>query len=125
MSAYNCGNILKINRLWRTRSVACIPCKIFGYKNIRLNLKSEVFGVSIFSRVCGGRRLFFGGEHGVPSWELDWFLLEEFRHALRHVFLVEHEAEHVFVEPFVGHDVVALEAVFFAPAVFHHPLCWF
>lgn len=51
MSAYNCDNILKINRLWRTRSIACIPCKIFGYKNIRLKIKSDVFGVSIF---CDG-----------------------------------------------------------------------
>ena len=25
MSAYNCGNILKINRLWRTRNIASLP----------------------------------------------------------------------------------------------------
>ena len=78
-----------------------------------------------FFAMVWGRRLFFGGEHGVPSWELDWLLLEEFRYALWHVLLVEHEAEHVFVEPFVGHDIVALETVFFAPTVFHHPLCGF
>ena len=61
MSAYNCGNILKINRLWRTRSIASLPCKIFGYKNIRLKIKSDVFGVSIFSRVCVGGKVILRG----------------------------------------------------------------
>ena len=61
MFAHYCDNILKINRLWRTRSIACIPCKIFGYKNIRLNLKSDVFGVSIFSRVCVGEKVILRG----------------------------------------------------------------
>ena len=35
--------------------------KIFGYKNIRLNLKSDVFGVSIFSRVCVGEKVILRG----------------------------------------------------------------
>ena len=51
MFAYDCGNILKVNHLWRTRSIACIPCKIFGYKNIRLNLKSDVLWYLFF---CDG-----------------------------------------------------------------------
>ena len=67
MSAYNCGNILKINRLWRTRSIASLPCKIFGYKNIRLNLKSDVFGVSIFSRVCVGEKVILRGRTWGPK----------------------------------------------------------
>ena len=78
MSAYNCGNILKINRLWRTRSIACIPCKIFGYKNIRLNLKSDVFGVSIFSRVCGGEGYSSGANIGSQAGSLIGFCLRSF-----------------------------------------------
>ena len=42
MFAHYRDKMLKINRLWRTRSIASIPCKIFGYKNIRLNFKSDV-----------------------------------------------------------------------------------
>ena len=42
MFAHYRDNVLKVNRLWRTRSIASLPCKIFGYKNIRLNLKSDV-----------------------------------------------------------------------------------
>ncbi len=38
MPAHNRDNMLKINRLGRTRSIASLLCKIFGYKNIRLNL---------------------------------------------------------------------------------------
>ena len=34
--------VLKINRLGRTRSIASLLCKIFGYKNIRLKIKSDV-----------------------------------------------------------------------------------
>ena len=78
MSAYNCGNILKINRLWRTRSVASLPCKIFGYKNIRLNLKSDVFGVSIFSRVCGGEGYSSGANIGSQAGSLIGFCLRSF-----------------------------------------------
>ena len=78
MSAYNCCNILKINRLWRTRSIACIPCKIFGYKNIRLNLKSDVFGVSIFSRVCGGEGYSSGANIGSQAGSLIGFCLRSF-----------------------------------------------
>ena len=78
MSAYNCGNILKINRLWRTRSIASLPCKIFGYKNIRLNLKSDVFGVSIFSRVCGGEGYSSGANIGSQAGSLIGFCLRSF-----------------------------------------------
>lgn len=78
MSAYNCGNILKINRLWRTRSIACIPCKIFGYKNIRLKIKSDVFGVSIFSRVCGGEGYSSGANIGSQAGSLIGFCLRSF-----------------------------------------------
>ena len=51
MFAHYCDNMLKINRLWRTRSVASLLCKIFGYKNIRLNLKSDVLEYLFF---CDG-----------------------------------------------------------------------
>ena len=78
MSAYNCGNILKINRLWRTRSIASLPFKIFGYKNIRLNLKSDVFGVSIFSRVCGGEGYSSGANIGSQAGSLIGFCLRSF-----------------------------------------------
>ena len=79
MSAYNCGNILKINRLWRTRSIASLPCKIFGYKNIRLNLKSDVFGVSIFFEgVWGGEGYSSGANMGSQAGSLIGFCLRSF-----------------------------------------------
>ena len=61
MFAHYCDNMLKINRLWWTRSIAFQTCKIFGYKNIRLKIKSDVFGVSIFSRVCVGEKVILRG----------------------------------------------------------------
>lgn len=78
MSAYNCCNILKINRLWRTRSIACIPCKILGYKNIRLNLKSDVFGVSIFYEGVGGEGYSSGANIGSQAGSLIGFCLRSF-----------------------------------------------
>ena len=46
MSAYDCGNILKINRLWRTRCIASLPCEIVGRFNAAFQetiLSSGVF----------------------------------------------------------------------------------
>lgn len=67
MFAHYRDNMLKINRLGRTRSIACIPCKNFGYKNIRFNLKSDVFGVSIFSRECVGKKVILRGRTWGPK----------------------------------------------------------
>lgn len=79
MSAYNCGNILKINRLWRTRSIVCIPCKIFGYKNIRLNLKSDVLEYLFFcDGVCGGEGYSSGANIGSQAGSLIGFCLRSF-----------------------------------------------
>ena len=78
MSAYNCCNILKINRLWRTRSIASLPCKILGYKNIRLNLKSDVFGVSIFYEGVGGEGYSSGANIGSQAGSLIGFCLRSF-----------------------------------------------
>ena len=78
MFAHYRDNILKINRLGRTRSIACIPCKIFGYKNIRLKIKSDVFGVSIFLRWCGGGGYSSGANIGSQAGSLIGFCLRSF-----------------------------------------------
>ena len=73
----------------------------------------EVRGFSVYVRrftfVTKGR-LLFGGEEGIPCGELYGLLLEEVKHRGGYVLLVHHDAEHVFIEPFVGHDEVALVA---------------
>ena len=66
-------------------------------------------------------RLFLGGEHGVPGGEHDGLLVEHGADVGGDVFLLQHNAEHVFVEPVVGHDEEALVAVAAAPAVLDHP----
>ena len=78
MSAYNCCNILKINRLWRTRSIASLLCEIFGYKNIRLKIKSDVFGVSIFYEGVGGGGYSSGANIGSQAGSLIGFCLRSF-----------------------------------------------
>ena len=62
MFAHYRDKVLKINRLWRTRSIASIPCKILGYKNIRLKIKSDVFCIVYFfcDGVWGGKVILRG-----------------------------------------------------------------
>lgn len=78
MSAYNCGNMLKINRLWRMRSIASLPCKIFGYKNIRLNLKSDVLEYLSFCDGVGGEGYSSGANIGSQAGSLIGFCLRSF-----------------------------------------------
>ena len=59
--------------------------------------------------------LFLSHEHGVPGWELDGLLLGELEDFLGDVLLVDHYAEHVLVEPFVGHNQVAIVTAGCAP----------
>ena len=66
--------------------------------------------------------LFFWGEHRVPCGEHNGLLVHHGADVGGDVFLLEHHAEHVLVEPVVGHDEVTLPAVVGAPAVLHHPL---
>ena len=54
-------------------------------------------------------------EHGIPCGEKDGFLLHEFHEFLGHVLLVYHHAEHVLVEPLVGHDEIAVVTAGCAP----------
>lgn len=58
-----------------------------------------------------GFPLFLLHEHGVPGGELYGFLLGEFQYLGGDVLLVDDDAEHVFVEPLVGHDEVAAVTV--------------
>lgn len=80
MFAHYRDNVLKVNRLWRTRSIACIPCKIvFGYKNIRLNLKSDVLEYLFFcDGVCGGEGYSSGANIGSQAGSLIGFCLRSF-----------------------------------------------
>ncbi len=62
MFAHYRDKVLKINRLWWTRSIASIPCKIFGYKNIRLNRLNRMFcSIYFFAMVCGGGKVILQG----------------------------------------------------------------
>ena len=60
-----------------------------------------------------------GSEHGIPGGEGHGFLLQDVEHLCRSVFLIDHEAEHVFVKPAVGHYQVAVVGAG-SPAVLHH-----
>ena len=62
-------------------------------------------------------QLLFGCEHWVPCGEHDWLLLEHVEHLCWDILLVNNKAEHILVEPLVGHDECAVEARFRAPAV--------
>ena len=59
--------------------------------------------------------LFLSHEHGVPGWKLDGLLLGELEDFLGDVLLVDHYAEHVLIEPFVGHNQVAIVTAGCAP----------
>ena len=65
--------------------------------------------------------LLFILEHGVPCRQTDGLLFQHVQNVLRAVLLVDDHTEHVFVEPLVRHDEMALIAGIFAPTVFHHP----
>ena len=65
--------------------------------------------------------LLFILEHGIPCRQTDGLLFQHVQNILRAVLLVDDHAEHVFVEPLVRHDEMALIAGIFAPTVFHHP----
>lgn len=80
MFAHYRDKVLKINRLWRTRSIASIPCKIFGYKNIRLKIKSDVFCIVYFfcDGVWGGEGYSSGANIGSQAGSLIGFCLRSF-----------------------------------------------
>lgn len=50
------------------------------------------------------------------------FLVEFLEQRFRHILLVYDKAEHVFVEPAVGHYKTAVDAIVGTPAVFNLPL---
>ncbi len=62
---------------------------------------------------CGGGLgwgLLFRSEHRVPCREHRRFLLQYIKNLSRNIFLVNNKAEHIFVEPLVGHYKRSLES---------------
>jgi|GEM_PF-4497571 len=76
-----------------------------GYPEI-----STAMEISGYPEVCIWYFLFFASEERIPCWKERRLLLEELQSGGRNEALFNHEAEHVFVKPFVGHDEVALVA---------------
>ena len=72
--------------------------------------------------LCGSdwMGLGLGGEHGVPGGEEGGGLAGDLQDVGGDVFLVDYQAEHVFVKPSVGHDQMAVVGAA-APAVLYHP----
>ena len=71
---------------------------------------STAMEISGYPEACIWYFLFFASEERVPCWKERRLLLEELQSGGRNEALFNHEAEHVFVKPFVGHDEVALIA---------------
>ena len=71
---------------------------------------STAMEISGYPEACIWYFLFFASEERVPCWKERRLLLEELQCGGRNEALFNHEAEHVFVKPFVGHDEVALIA---------------
>ena len=71
---------------------------------------STAMEISGHPEACIWYFLFFASEERIPCWKERRLLLEELQSGGRNEALFNHEAEHVFVKPFVGHDEVALIA---------------
>ena len=54
--------------------------------------------------------LLLWGEHRIPRWEKDWLLLKKLEDILWHILALNNHAEHILVEPLVGHNQVTLIA---------------
>ena len=81
-------------------------------------LQDDLRSVGLTERIY----LLLALEEGIPSGEEGGFLFEQAQGGGRHIFLVHHQAEGVFVKPSVGHDQVAAHPVGRAPRVLHLPL---
>lgn len=66
-------------------------------------------------------QLLLGGEHGVPCGEHGWFLVKNLQYVLGDIFLVNHKAEHILIEPCTGHYECAVETRLCAPTVLNLP----
>ena len=60
-------------------------------------------------------------KHRVPSGQTCRFLFQQIKDFGRAIFAVHHHAEHIFAEPFVGHNQVPLLAVAGSPVVLNFP----
>lgn len=56
-------------------------------------------------------QLLLGCKHWVPGGEHGGFLFKNLENVLGNIFLVDNKAEHVLVEPLVGHYECAVEAL--------------
>ena len=69
--------------------------------------------------------LLLRGEHRVPCRKENRLLLEQLEDILWNILALHYKAEHILVEPLVGHNEVALVARLYAPAVLYHPFARF
>ena len=70
----------------------------------------------------GVRGSIFLLEHWIPCWQADGLLLQQIKNGSWAVAAVCYHAEHVFTEPLIGHDDVAILSAVRAPAVLYLPL---
>ena len=85
-------------------------CSAFFQQKKGYPKTSTAMEISGYPEVCIWYFLFFASEERIPCWKERRLLLEELQSGGRNEALFNHEAEHVFVKPFVGHDEVALIA---------------
>ena len=76
---------------------------------------STAMEISGYPEACIWYFLFFASEERIPCRKERRLLFEELQCGGRNEALFNHEAEHIFVKPFVGHDEVALIARSGAP----------
>ena len=52
--------------------------------------------------------LLLRGEHRIPGRKLHWSLVQHFEHIGRYIFLLDHQTEHILIEPLVCHYQASL-----------------